>query len=205
MSRNSTWLLLTLGLLAAGCPMVGGAGGNGNENNNGNNNNDNGDSGNDNGDLPQNLVALFEAELDGAQEIPPVASLGTGFGSVGVTADDEFVIQVNASGLTGPVTTAHIHLGNMGVSGDIVLHLTENIVETDGMVTINVTMTEADFEFSGRQTALDALRAGVLYFNLHTELNPAGEIRGQLFEFDGNPAKMATARVDETGIIAGQH
>lgn len=149
---------------------------------------DNGnDNGNDNGDLPQDLVALFEASLDGAQEMPPVASSGTGTGSVGVTANDEFVVQVRASGLTGPVTTAHIHMGNVGVAGDIVLHLTEHVVESDGEVTINVTVTEADFEFSGRQTALEALRAGVLYFNLHTELNPAGEIRGQLIEFDDTP------------------
>ncbi len=148
---------------------------------------DDDDNGNDNGDLPQDLVALFEATLDGAQEMPPVASSGTGTGSVGVTANDEFVVQVRASGLTGPVTTAHIHMGNVGVAGDIVLHLTEHVVESDGVVTINVTVTEADFEFSGRQTALDALRAGVLYFNLHTELNPAGEIRGQLIEFDDTP------------------
>lgn len=142
------------------------------------------DDGTDNGELPQSLVALFEATLDGEQEMPPVASSGTGTGSVGVTANDEFVVQVMASELTGPVTAAHIHMGAPGVAGDVVLNLTPHITESDGMVRIDATVSENDFSLQEGMSALEALRSGNLYFNLHTALNPAGEIRGQLLESD---------------------
>ena len=139
------------------------------------------------GDLPQELVARFDASLDGAQETPPVASAGTGTGSVGVTGNDEYVIQIAASGLTGLVTAAHIHIGAVGVAGGIVLPLSDRVVETNGVITINVTVTDADFTFAEPMTALEALRSGNLYFNLHTAANPNGEIRGQLIEADDTP------------------
>lgn len=145
---------------------------------------DDGGEGNDNGGLPQELVAVFEAVLDGAQEMPPVPSPGMGSGSVGVTADEEFVVQVMASELTGPVTAAHIHMGAPGVAGDVVLNLTPHITESDGMVRINATVSENDFSLPEGMSALEALRSGNLYFNLHTDANPAGEIRGQLLETD---------------------
>lgn len=188
-------LLLALSLLTTGCPMTGG----GTSNNNGNDNAD--DNGNDNGDLPQNLVALFVAALDGEQEMPPVATTGTGSGSVGVTAAGEFVIQLTASGLTGPVTFAHIHIGPPGISGDIVLHLTAHLMESNGQVTINTTVLESDFAINTGQSVLEALRAGVLYFNLHTALNPAGEIRGQLFEADDTPNDDPPAAAEDREIL----
>ena len=83
---------------------------------------------------------------------------------------------------------AHIHLGAVGVDGDIVLNLSANIVTgNDGVVTIDTTVTDADFMFMGSNNALGALGTGLLYFNLHTALNPGGEIRGQLIEADDAP------------------
>ncbi|MBA2490089.1 MAG: CHRD domain-containing protein, partial [Chloroflexi bacterium] len=70
-----------------------------------------------------------------------------------------------------------------------------------GASPVSGTLTEADFMAveNGPQTfaeALDAIRDGGTYVNVHTEMNQAGEIRGQLEAEDLPPT-------DATGGAAG--
>ena len=70
--------------------------------------------------------------------------------------------------LTGPATQAHIHMAAKGQSGDVVVPLCAPC--TSGMTgTATITSTE-----------LSAFKKHLLYVNVHTAKNPAGEIRGQL-------------------------
>jgi hypothetical protein len=131
----------------------------------------------------------FTAELDADQEVPaptlPDGYEGQGSGSATISADEsEVTYEVSFEGLTGPATMAHIHYGAPGVAGGILFWLTEMGVD-DTPSPLSGTLTEADFSAvdGGPQTfaeALDAIRAGDTYFNIHTEQNPPGEIRGQL-------------------------
>jgi len=134
------------------------------------------------GEIRGNLVntaEAFESSLDGAQEVPPVATSATGSGLLVISSDaSKLTYRVAYSGLSGTVSAAHIHLGAGGVAGGILFPL---MVGPSPMVG---TLTAADLQPTGSVTdfagALAAIRAGNTYFNLHTAANPAGEIRGQI-------------------------
>lgn len=119
------------------------------------------------------------AALDGASEVPPVATAASGVGWVAISSDDSSIAyHVEYSGLSGALTAAHIHLGAPGVAGGVMLPLAASASPMDGV------LTSADFSATGSVTtfaqALAAIRAGTTYFNLHTAANPGGEIRGNL-------------------------
>ncbi|NND90329.1 MAG: CHRD domain-containing protein [Granulosicoccus sp.] len=83
------------------------------------------------------------------------------------------------SGTTGQPTMAHIHSGDANSTGPVVITLVGN---ADG----SVWTAPADATLDTAQLAL--FDAGELYFNVHTEANSTGELRGQII----NPATAAT-------------
>ena len=87
---------------------------------------------------------------------------------------------VTTSGLSGPPTMAHIHIGAPGEAGPVVVGFV-----ADGSGT-------GTFELPGDsvldEEQAEALETGLLYVNVHTELNEAGEIRGQIVEQDPEDA-----------------
>ena len=102
----------------------------------------------------------------------PAAPMGTA--TVTVSEDGMSIsYEITASGLSGAVTGAHIHQAVAGVAGSVVFDIGSTIVQNGdaitAMGTINVTPVQ-----------LAALRAGQFYFNVHTALNPSGELRGQI-------------------------
>lgn len=123
---------------------------------------------------PLHAQNQFRATLDGAQETPPVITSAGGWGTVLLNPDSSVTYHVETWGLTA--TAAHIHIGAPGVPGGIIVGLTGGPTQWSGtstpLVAANVT----------------ALRSGNLYFNVHTALNPAGEIRGQIL---ASPAAFA--------------
>ncbi|HWI13109.1 MAG TPA: CHRD domain-containing protein, partial [Burkholderiales bacterium] len=55
-------------------------------------------------------VFVFNANLSGANEVPPVASPGTGTANVTLdTAAQTLRVQVTFAGLLSPTTASHIH------------------------------------------------------------------------------------------------
>lgn len=76
--------------------------------------------------------------------------------------------QLSFSNLTGPGTAAHIHIGEPGKAGPVVVPLcTPCTSGATGTANINATV-------------LEAIQNGTAYANVHTRTNPAGEIRGQV-------------------------
>ena len=73
--------------------------------------------------------------------------------------------------LTGPATAAHIHMAAKGKSGNVVVPLCGATPACKSGLTGTATLTQAD---------LTAFKKHLLYVNVHTAKNPAGEIRGQL-------------------------
>ena len=121
----------------------------------------------------------FGGPLDGAQEVPPVVTAATGEGTVVISADGTTIwYVVEYSGLSGPAVAAHIHRGAAGVAAGVILPL---VVSASPMIG---TLTAANFTPNGPITtfaqAVDALKTGGAYFNIHTAANPGGEIRGQV-------------------------
>jgi len=116
-------------------------------------------------------------ELNAAQEVTPNASTASGFGVVEINTTTN-VANVNLSwkGLSGPATLGHIHAGAIGANGPVICDLAP-VALAAGSV------DDATCNFTAPQAAL--VRAGGAYFNIHTALNPGGEIRGQI-----NPAPL---------------
>jgi hypothetical protein len=115
----------------------------------------------------------FEAILSGAEEVPRVATSASGRATM-VLQDDltTLLFHLEVAGIAN-VTAAHIHTGSPGENGDILFPLMDDTdtLEPGNPVTGSLTLT-------GEQVA--ELVAGNYYVNVHTEVNPAGEIRGQL-------------------------
>jgi hypothetical protein len=117
------------------------------------------------------IIDMF-ASLDGAQEVPPTASIGTGTGAVSFDdVSNQLSWDISFSGLTGPAVGAHFHGpaapgANAGVQVDI--------GAVSGLIS----------PMSGSTTITDdqetQLLAGLWYINIHTGTYPDGEIRGQV-------------------------
>lgn len=124
----------------------------------------------------QAAVINFGALLTGGQETPPNASPATG--SAFVLFDDitkEFVFNLSFSGLTAPITVAHVHKAPVGVPGPVEFDIAGLLVDGTGKTTGIFAGLKV---LSAAQET--ALMAGELYFNLHTSTFPGGEIRGQI-------------------------
>ncbi len=125
-------------------------------------------------DSPDN-VETVSVTLDAAQEIPAPSGVPAGAsGSAEVSVDDNGVVTatLGVSNLSGPATMAHIHRGFAGSTGPILVGL-----ETaDGGSTWTVPADAAALT----QDEIGAFNRGELYFNVHTEANAPGEIRGQI-------------------------
>jgi hypothetical protein len=140
------------------------------------------------------------ALLTGYEESPSVSTTGSGEFTATVDPDGE-VIEYTAtySALQGTVTQAHIHVGQLGVNGSIVIFLCQTAANPDptGLApecpqegTVSGTITAANViagEDASQQLAeedlaavVTAIRAGAAYANVHTDVSPGGEIRGQL-------------------------
>jgi hypothetical protein len=140
----------------------------------------------------------ISALLTGYEESPSVST--TGRGEFTATMDGD-VIQYREtfSGLQGTVTQSHIHVGQLGVNGSIVIFLCQTGTNPDptGLApecpqqgTVKGTITTANViagATASQQLAagdlaavITAIRAGAAYVNVHTNISPGGEIRGQI-------------------------
>lgn len=132
-----------------------------------------GDTGGDSDD--NSNLSTVTIMLDSATTVPPANVDGaTGEGSFTVDTNTGAVSgSVTVSGTTGVPTVAHIHIGAAGDSGPDVITLTGN---DDG--TVWTAPEDAVLDAVG----IAAFEAGELYVNVHTEANPAGELRSQLVD-----------------------
>ncbi len=147
-------------------------------------------------------VHTFTAILSGPNEVMPNGSLGTGFATIDFDdVADTLGVNVSFTGLTGMTTASHIHCctavagtGGAGVatttpffpgfpigftagSYSHVFDLTDTASFNGSFVTANGG-TAAGAEAALLMGMLD----GKAYFNIHTDVYPAGEIRGFLNE-----------------------
>jgi len=129
--------------------------------------------------LPVSAQQYFQAVIDGAQEVPPSGSPATGFGCFVLNPDNTLDYMVSYTGLTGAETAAHIHgPAPVGANAGVVFPF---LVGTPKIGTF------------GPLTAAQVadLSNGLYYVNIHSNVNPGGEIRGQILT-SGNPCAVPT-------------
>ena len=141
-------------------------------------------------------VVTFTAQLSAANEVPPITNAeSTARGDVSIVfnltrdagnnitgATASFTVNLNSFPAGSTWTLAHIHVGNAGVGGGVVVntgltpgtavsltnggvqnHQFNNIAITDATLVNNIVNNPAGY-----------------YFNVHTALNGTGAVRGQL-------------------------
>ncbi len=113
-------------------------------------------------------IVNLKAAMNASSEVPPTSSKGTGtLTATYDTTTKKLSWNGSYSGLTGPATAAHFHLGDPGKNGGVVVPITPATSPLQG----SATLTDAQ--------ATDLL-AGKWYVNVHTAANKGGEIRGQV-------------------------
>jgi len=125
------------------------------------------------------------AALTGASEVPPVTTTASGTGVLAFSPTTGQISGfVKTSGITG--TVAHIHEAAAGVSGGVIVPLTQTPAGSGvWVVAAGQTLT---------QSQIASFNAGNLYFNVHSAANPSGEIRGQIL-----PANIKTGTAQLNG------
>lgn len=138
-------------------------------------------------DAPIATGTSFQVALTPAEEVPVCAAAGiyaTGAATVTISAD-RTMVEVGGlrfGELSSAAVMAHIHFGQAGVAGPIVLDMSRNLPPP-----ATITFTQASYPSpvpagapANLSAFIDQMFAGNTYINVHTTLCPSGEIRGQI-------------------------
>jgi hypothetical protein len=106
--------------------------------------------------------------LNGGEEVPPVNTKASATCSITIDKQRQVSGELLTTGIEG--TMAHIHLGDAGKNGPIVVTLIKSSPHR-WTVPEGTTLTPEQYS---------AFLQGVLYANVHSAAHPAGEIRLQL-------------------------
>ena len=156
-------------------------------------------------DKNKNDGTSLHAHLTGFQEVPSVSTAATGEFRATISKDEQTIDYVlSYEGLQNTVTQSHIHFGQRGVAGSIVIWLCGTALVTTAPPGTQTCPQSApqDAPLKGKITAsnviaasttsqlilagelaevIAAIRGGVAYANVHsTPLTTGGEIRGQI-------------------------
>jgi hypothetical protein len=131
----------------------------------------------------------FTAVLSGSNEAPPVAAAATG-GVATVVFDlaaQTVTWTVDAYNFASGVTAGHIHTGGLGVAGPVVVNFVvpagaSNDFRVAGSARATEIVARQPQGLNSWEDLVQAAMTGHLYVNLHSTVNPGGEIRGQLVQ-----------------------
>ena len=124
--------------------------------------------------LSANIQAqeVYRARLSPMPTTPQTVTTILGEGEVILTLNDNsLTVEGNFSGMSSAATGAHIHNGPPAQPGPVI-HTLEVSQSTNGSVNGTLSLSEEQIE---------ALSNNEFYIQIHSESNPAGELRGWVF------------------------
>ena len=123
------------------------------------------------GQVASLLRTSLVANLCGGQETPAVNTTASGAGFMSISRDRSLLfLDAVTNGLSSNASGAHIHRGEKGVAGPVIISLAP-------ILSGNATRGFSDV--TNIPARVDSMIRGLTYFNFHTAANPNGEIRGQ--------------------------
>jgi hypothetical protein len=128
-------------------------------------------------------TTVWTAKLTVAQEIPKQVVKDTAANGLftGTLTGNALTYKLTFSKLTGAAMYAHIHIGAMGVAGNVLVALCS---AATGSLGSTAAAHPCKSPVTGTVNVTAAMRKDftkhLLYVNVHTAKNPNGEIRGQL-------------------------
>jgi hypothetical protein len=142
----------------------------------------------------------FSAKLVGFQETPSESTPGRGTFRARIVNGDTIHYTLHYQGFEsgeGATLFSHIHFGQTGVAGGVVAFLcgggnkpactpTEGTFEGDIVASDIVGPAGQGIAAGEMDEVITAMRKGYTYANVHTTLNPAGLIRGQIHKGHGH-------------------
>jgi hypothetical protein len=132
----------------------------------------------------------FIAELTGVEEVlRTVDTSAIGVAEFKLGQDNNIMYTLNVTDIEN-VTAAHVHSGQVGENGPVVVTLfkedTPTAAATIGVLLSegNITATNLEGLMAGKPLSnlISAMRNEQTYVNVHTQQNPDGEIRGQILD-----------------------
>jgi hypothetical protein len=128
----------------------------------------------------------FTATLSGASESPAVVT--GSFATADVTYDmasQTLSWIIDVFNMPSGTTNAHFHVGGPGAAGPTVVNIAfpaqiSNDYRLTGSATAANLLQRADQGIRSWQDLEQSLFGGQLYINVHSTVNPGGEIRGQV-------------------------
>jgi hypothetical protein len=144
----------------------------------------------------QPTTIVFTSQLSAANEVPPITNAdANGRGTATITfnltrdaagaitaANANFVYSLNSFPAGTVVRASHIHTGATGIGGGVLI---DTLLSPANAVTLasdgtgTLTFSNVPMTTLADVNAVIANPAGY-YFNVHTNLNPGGAVRGQL-------------------------
>ncbi len=135
----------------------------------------------------------YRAVMTGAQEVPSADTGAVARASVAINVGFTRInVQIRPQRLEGNFAALHFHCARAGENGPLALGIIQpGNLEFDGEKVAG-TLRNADFPAEDACVGLTgypinnvasfaaAIEAGLIYLNLHTDVFPAGEVRGQL-------------------------
>ena len=130
-----------------------------------------GGGGNDNDDVAANIT--IESSLSGSQHVPAIQSAAAGTSRFTLNPNTgELSGSVTSTNLSGPITAAHLHIGFAGIAGPVLIGFEQSVDDANVYNIPEGSLLTAD--------QMSIFRNAQTYVNIHTDANPAGEIRGQV-------------------------
>ena len=159
------------------------------------------------GQLLKSSTLVFDTWMDSSQETGTV-NPGTPVNAMGLcnfsvnSRLDTIRVDIQADQLSGTITGAHFHSGKEGESGPVVMGLT-GFIQGNSVFAV---LTPESPEFSGNldfDSFVKKALSGDIYINLHTALNPAGEVRGQPASLTRDGVIYSLCTSQQTGSVIG--
>jgi hypothetical protein len=126
----------------------------------------------------------FRAHLSGANEVPSVDAYAQGQATFQLSKDGNSLHYKLIVANIDDVFASHIHCAPAGQNGPIGVTL-----YSGGVVTVNGVLAEDDIiapnagnacGWDDLEDVVSAIQSGDTYVNVHTSVNPGGEMRGQI-------------------------